>query len=439
MATENKISTAIDRNVANSLKPKLRFKEFEGNWEERKLVSEINFIAGYAFKSFEMKNIDSKYQLIKMSNVYKSELQLNRNPSYWGEIDSKIEKYLLKKKDILLTLTGTVGKQDYGYSIVIPINNRFLLNQRLVCLRAKPNRSDSDFINNLIKTTRFYYFFFGESKGGTGNQTNVGIDDLRNIKLNFPKLPEQQKIATFLTAVDTKLQQLNSKKSALETYKKGTMQQLFSQKIRFKTDDGSDFADWEEKKLGALMREKITNGETVDKSKYLSDGNSYLIQLDDLFKSSTVLNIDKLSRVNLKKSAKKIKINDVIINRVSIKPSGVAKVSIISNISKRLSTSFESNMFRVRFKLESIDSLFFSYFSLSVSYVKQKLALAKVTNQASLSQGDICFIKMSVPDITEQQKIANYLSAIDVKIESVQQQVKKTQAFKKGLLQQMFV
>ena len=243
----NKPRTHI--KTEKQLVPALRFKEFDEEWTEKRLSSSIEIVAGYAFKSTEMKNTSSTYQIIKMSNVYKSKLQLDRNPSFWEKIDKKQAKFLLRKKDILLTLTGTVGKKDYGYSIVIPENNKFLLNQRLVYLRYIENISDGDFINNLIKTSRFFYFFFNESKGGTGNQTNVGIEDLKNIKLSFPSLPEQQEIASFLSAVDEKIQQLTQKKALLEQYKKGVMQQLFSGQLRFKDENGNEYPEWGEKRL----------------------------------------------------------------------------------------------------------------------------------------------------------------------------------------------
>ncbi|NRD19842.1 restriction endonuclease subunit S [Winogradskyella eckloniae] len=458
MANENKTSSKpslrepVARNEANSTKqshkangnnkqitsakkprndvPKLRFKEFEGEWEKKKLVSKIDFIAGYAFKSFEMKSVDSKYQLLKMSNIYKSELQLDRNPSYWEEIDSKLEKYLLKKKDILLTLTGTVGKRDYGYSIVIPENNRFLLNQRLVCLRAKPNESDADFVNNLIKTSRFYYFFFNESKGGTGNQTNVGIDDLRNIKLLFPNLPEQQKIANFLTAVDTKLQQLTTKKETLEQYKKGVMQQLFSQQLRFKPDVianavkqsheanskqsvtneyQTQFPDWEEKRLGEIATKKSSNiaANTIEENigdYKLYGASGYLKSIDFYREEEAFVSIVK---------------DGAGVGRTLLcepKSSVLGTLDIISPKIKVNLYFLYSVLNNIRFNKYIIGSTIpHIYFK---DYSKEKI---------------------EIPCFEEQQKIANYLSAIDKKIEAVQTQISNTQAFKKGLLQQMFV
>jgi type I restriction enzyme S subunit len=71
--------------------------------------------------------------------------------------------------------------------------------------------------------------------------------------INLPAKPEQQKIAAFLAAVDNKIEQLSKKQALLCEYKKGLMQQIFSQTIRFKADDGSVFPDWEEKELGDVV------------------------------------------------------------------------------------------------------------------------------------------------------------------------------------------
>ena len=99
--------------------PALRFREFSGDWDLYPLKDRIDFLAGYAFDSKLMSAEKSIFQLIKMSNVYQGELSLDRNPAYWGELDNGTRKFLLKKGDVVLTLTGTVGKKDYGYSVDI--------------------------------------------------------------------------------------------------------------------------------------------------------------------------------------------------------------------------------------------------------------------------------------------------------------------------------
>ena len=403
--------TTITTNNKIKLVPKLRFKGYEDEWVKMELKAFINFISGYAFNSSEMKSTKSKYQLLKMSNIYKSELQLERSPSYWGEIDTKLEKYLLKEKDIILTLTGTVGKTDYGYSIVIPENNRFLINQRLVCLRYILNVSDGDFINNLIKTSRFFYLFFGESKGGTGNQTNVGIEDLRNIKLPVPTLPEQQKIATFLSSVDEKIQQLTRKKELLEQYKKGVMQQLFSGKLRFKDENGKSYPKWEEKRLGDCL-------DYIQPTKYLVSSTEY----DDSY-TTPVLTAGKTFILGYTNETNNI-FNE--------------NLPVILFDDFTTATQFVDFPFKAK---SSAMKILVAKENENINYIYEAMRLIKfeIGGHGRHWISQFANFMIPYPSLPEQEKIATYLTTIDKKIETIKKEITATQGFKKGLLQQMFV
>src|SRR6266567_6536857 len=106
-----------------------------------KKISDIcDVIGGFAFQGSAMKSDNGKYQVIKMSNLYKGTLDLDRNPSFLDEIEPRHKQYLLQEGDVLMTLTGTIGKKDYGYSVLIGKQENLLLNQRVCLLRPKTEK-----------------------------------------------------------------------------------------------------------------------------------------------------------------------------------------------------------------------------------------------------------------------------------------------------------
>ena len=255
-----------------------------------------------------------------------------------------------------------------------------------------------------------------ESKAG--NIPYIVMDTLAGMRLSLPTLPEQRKIAEFLTAVDGRIGQLIQKKALLEDYKKGVMQQLFTQAIRFKDkvngearegalgcDHGNDFPDWEEKKLG----EVLTIGSGRD-YKHLGEGDI------PVYGSGGVMTY----------------VDAALYEGESV---GIGRKGTIDK------PQFLEGAFW------TVDTLFYTH---SFKKVLPRFIFAvfqtinwKAHNEAggvpSLSKRTIDQIPLSVPSMEEQTKIADFLSALDRKIESVATQITETQTFKRGLLQQMFV
>lgn len=205
-------------------------------WEVSTLGQCGEVFGGNAFKStkFITEQNNRCYQVIRMGNVQQCKLALDRNPVYLDEndLDVKSEKYILKFSDVLISLTGTVNKTDYGNVAWVDFDNKYLLNQRVACFRKNSNLYSNKYIYYLMQSRMFRNQFFELGVGGTGNQSNVSIGDLNNIKIYKIPIDEQIKIANILSSVDTQIEEYKNKKNKLEELKKGLMQQLLTGKIR---------------------------------------------------------------------------------------------------------------------------------------------------------------------------------------------------------------
>jgi type I restriction enzyme S subunit len=168
-----------------------------GEWKDKPIEQLAEVISGFAFKSTDFTN--QGFQVIRMGNLYNNKLDLSRNPVFLPtSFDPKIiEKYTIKKGDVLLSMTGTKYKKDYGYAIEVHENGNLLLNQRIVALRPKIN---STFLMYLLQNEIFREQFFSFETGGN-NQGNVGVTSLKSIELQIPSSFEQEEIVNRVDAL----------------------------------------------------------------------------------------------------------------------------------------------------------------------------------------------------------------------------------------------
>jgi type I restriction enzyme S subunit len=245
--------------------------------------------------------------------------------------------------------------------------------------------------------------------------SNVYNSDLKTLSINLPTLPEQTKIANFLTAVDDKLTQLKKKKSLLEQYKKGVMQKIFSQELRFKEENGEDFAEWEEKKLGEIV--DINKGEQLNKEELTEIGEFPCINggispsgFTDKFNSNE---------------------NTIVMSE------GGASCGYL----KMMDTKFWSGGHCYTLNIKNKQSTNTDYlFQLLKSNEIEIMRLRVGSGLPNIQKKDILVFEINYSkSIIEQTKIANFLSAIDDKISHCGVQIEKMEGWKKGLLQGMFV
>jgi type I restriction enzyme S subunit len=262
-------------------------------------------------------------------------------------------------------------------------------------------------------------------------QQVINLVDLRKIEVPFPPLPEQRKIAGFLGAVDEKITQLAEKKCLLEDYKKGCMQQLFSQKIRFKDDDGNNFPDWKKKRLKEVFdRVRQKNSVRNENVLTISAQNGLVSQLD--YFNHSVAAKDTSGYYLLEKG-------DFAYNKSYSKGYPMGAIKRL-NFYERGIVSTLYICFRSR--ISGAEDFFECYFNSGF----QNKWLAKISQEGARNHGllnmaieDVFDMPLPYPHPAEQRKIADFLSALDRKIELVAQELTYTRSFKAGLLQQMFV
>lgn len=394
--------------------PKLRFKEFSGEWEEKK-VGDIGKVSMCKRIMKDQTTIDEKIPFYKIGTFGK-EADAFISEELYGSYKSKYS--FPKKGDILISASGTIGR-----TVVYNGEDAYFQDSNIVWIDNKEEMTKNSFL----------IFCYENIEWNTENTTIARLynDNLRNIQLNIPIIQEQEKIASFLSSIDKKIEQLSKKDELLESYKKGVMQKIFSQVIRFKADNGSDYSDWEEKKLEDITL-KISDG-IHSTPKYDEKGLFYFINGNNLVNGKIKIdnNTKRISekeflkyKRDLNSTTILLSINGTIGNLALYNDEKVllGKSACYINIDeKQIIKYFIYNIL----KTKNIENFFYS--EVTGSTIK------------NLSLNTIKNTKIKLPQLEEQTKIANFLSSIDTKISQNRKALEETKKFKKALLQQMFV
>lgn len=399
--------------------PELRFPEFDRDWEFRRL-KEIAKIERGRFSPRPRNNpiyYNGEIPFVQTGDVVNSNGKIINFSQTLNEKGLKVSKRF-SKGTILITIAANIG-----YAGVLEID--MACPDSLIGISCN-QKSYNYFLNYLfqIEQPRMDYLAVQAA------QKNINIDFLKPYKLSIPSLPEQQKIATFLTAVDDKIQQLTKKLSLLEQYKKGVMQKLFSQEIRFKDEDGKEFPEWKKRKMNEVLYEHKTKSTGNEKVFSVSVHKGLINQIEHLGRSFAAKTTDHYNLV---------KPHDIIYTK---SPTGDFPFGIIkqSKVDEDVIVSPLYGVFTP--ETPSLGYIMDTYFESKVNVhnylhsIIQKGAknTMNITNRTFLSKS----LKLPVSTI-EQQKIADFLTSIDHKIEQINTQLDKTKEFKKGLLQKMFV
>ena len=399
--------------------PKLRFKEFEGDWSTNK-IEEISIVTSGGTPS---RNV-SDYWNGDIPWVTTSLVDFN----VINEAEEFITQVGLDNSSAKLFHKDTILMAMYGQGItrgkVAILGIDATTNQACAAIKLKNGFETKFIFQNLMN--RYEEIRDLSNEGG---QKNLSAGIIKEILISFPEKEEQTKIASFLSAVEEKISQLTQKHELLSQYKQGMMQKLFSQQLRFKADDGSEFGEWEEKKLGEVGENII--GLTYSPTDVTNDGTGILVLRSSNIKEGRLDKSDKV-RVN-KKIQDKIIVqpNDILICTRNGSQRLIGK-SVIINDDEVMTFGAFMSVYRSKY------NRFIAYLMQTPWFFEQvQMNLGARINQ--ITTGTLNEFTFDFPCLEEQTKIANFLSAIDQKIEVVAQQIEQAKTWKKGLLQQMFI
>lgn len=403
--------------------PKLRFHDEQGReypeWETKKI--------GDYFKVKDIKTIDSKETPLmafvankgiapKGKRYDRSALVKTANKQY-KRTDYGDFIYSSNNLDV-----GSIGLNLYGTAAISPVYEIFesKMKMNLQC------------INTLIQRPKNLYNVLRFRQGVIYGQLRIHPDDFLKVTCSFPSLPEQEKISNFLTTVDRQIDIQSQRVEAMRTRKKGLLQKIFSREIRFKDDQGKDYPAWKEIKLRSIVH-RVTrkNRNLITKRPLTISAELGLIDQEEFF--SKKIASDNLSNYYL------LHKGEFAFNRSSATgyPFGAIK---------RLNR-YESGAISTLYICFSVDNSDYSdwlqHFFESTYWHKEayKVCCEGARNHGllNISVDDFFSMKLYLPTLPEQQKIADFLTAIDTQIEVEEKRLETMKNIKKGLLQQMFI
>ena len=377
--------------------PKLRFREFKSDWANCRLIDVAELQRGFDLPSAN--RVEGIVPIVSSGGITGFHCEPKVQPP-----------------GIVMGRYGSIGEVFYVEQPFWPLNTALWV---------------KDFKENLPKFAYYLlstidYSRYSDKTGVPG----VNRNDLHIIKVGKPDGSEQKKIAAFLTAVDTKIEQLTQKEALLKQYKKGVIQKIFSQEIRFKADDGSEFPEWEEKRLSEVLHEHKSRSTGSEEIFSVSVHKGLVNQVEHLGRSFAA---SDTSNYNL------VKPNDIVYTK---SPTGYFPYGIIkqSRVDKDVLVSPLYGVFTP--ESVGLGYMLHVYFESVINTHNYLHSIIQKGAKNTINITNTTFTSKSLKlpaSRDEQNKIGQFLSTIDTKIDQITHQLEAAKTFKKGLLQQMFV
>lgn len=396
--------------------PELRFLEFKDEWYQSNLDEMCSFTSGGTPSRKINKYWDGDIPWITTSDL---------NNKFIKNIFTKITSSGLKNSSaklitepaIILAMYGQ-GKTRGKCSIL-----NFPATTNQACAILQPNEFNNiEFVYQFLEKNYTYL----RAQSNEGSQKNLSLSLLKKIKINYPSLFEQNKISDFFSKLDRQIELEEKKLELLEQQKKGYMQKIFSQELRFKDKNGNEYPEWEVIKLKDILSER---------KEYASKIGNY--PHATLSTSGISLKSDRYNRDFLVKDKnKKYKVtimNDICYNPANLKFGVITRNHIGSVIFSPIYITFEVN--------NAHSPLFIELLVTRNDFINRvrKYEEGTVYERMAVKPEDFLNYETKIPCLEEQEKIGIFLKILDSIIEKQSSKVDLLKQRKQGLLQKMFI
>ena len=385
------------------MEPTVRFPEFKGSWNNYKIEDMFDRVG----TPVDLDDTQTYREIGIRSHgkgiFHKEEttaIEIGNKRVFWVEPDCFVV-------NIVFAWERAVAKTAEK-------ENGMIASHRFPMYKPKKDVVDLDYITEYFITKRGQNVLILASPGGAGRNKTLGQKEFAKSVVKLPSLPEQQKIAEFLSTIDTVIEKQKETVSAWEERKKGVMQKLFSQEVRFKADDGSDFPEWEEKKLGECCDILDSKRKPISKENRVLGKYAY-------YGSTNIQDY----------------INEYLFDEPLVLLAEDA--GPFDDFWNKAIAQFATGKFWVNnhaHVLRPHENRKYFFYSLEHRDIRVYI---NNPSRGKLNQEDMVKIPMYIPCLAEQQKIADCLSSLDEVIEKQKATLSAWEELKKGLLQQMFV
>ncbi len=410
----------------NNLIPKLRFPEFKdsGEWKEDSLINIAKFRRGSFPQPYGLPEWYDDKNGMPFIQVYDVDDNFRLKPTTKRKI-SKLgakQSVFIKKGTVIITIQGSIGR------VAITQYDAYI-DRTLLLFQKFHNEIDKIFFAYIL----FLLFEIEKQKAPGGIIKTITKEVLSDFVLKIPSIPEQKKIASFLSNLDELIEAHKQKLALLKQHKKGLMQNLFPQEgekvPKWRFPEFRDSGEWEEKKLGEVA--SFSKGKGISKSEITKNGKTPCIRYGELYThySETITNVFSYTDLDVK-SLVLSEPNDVIIPSSGETQIDIATASCI--LKKGIALGGDINIIKTE-----MNGVFLSYYLNNA----KKMDIARIAQGISvvhLYSSQLKTLSINVPIPPEQQNIASCLSSVDEIITAEGEMIEQLEKHKKGLMQNLF-